>query len=506
PNGTSDGNDNLTAGGNGDVAFGQGGPNDVDRLQAGAGSNIRLYGGEGNNEFAAGTGTSQMFGFGGNDDFTWQAGDGATTMDGGGGFNTLEVSGSANADAVGISAAPTDHHLVVAVGNVTVNATSIQGMFYDTGGGGDNVTVGALSQTVLQALAFNFAREGAGSDSALDTYTINGPASPESITINEQTNTGTITQNGMTQMVTGTMEQITGLGPTFFVANPDDKLVIKPGAGNDTVVVNTNKIKGATIVNGNDSTDVYDVLGTGGPTTINTGAGTNTVNIGSKAPALGGVLSGVLADVTVKSGSGPVTLNVDDSGDATGRTGTLTATKISGLGMGGVINYDPVVALNIMLGSGPDNFTITGIAPNTVTTVDGGPGTDTVDANFAGDFIGTLNLLEFEAITVEVGGNFTGSLFAGNPGNIQSVTITGALTSTGVLAGDSVGTMSVGGDLAGEVFMNNSIGSLSVGGSITPTGFVSTGGDLTSLNVVKDLAGIVTAGGNMNSASIGGNV
>src|SRR5262249_38343035 len=152
--------------------------------------------------------------------------------------------------------------------------------------------------------------------------------------------------------------------PTFLVGNPEDKLVVNPAAGNDTVVVNTNKIKGTTIVNGNDSTDEYDVQGTGGPTTINTGAGTNTVNIGSKAPASGGVLSGILADVTIKSGTGPATLNVDDSGDATGRTGTLTATKISGLGMAGNINYDPVTALNITLGSGADNLSITGIAPN----------------------------------------------------------------------------------------------------------------------------------------------
>src|SRR5262249_40864519 len=151
-----------------------------------------------------------------NDQFTWQAGDGATTMDGGGGFNTLEVSGSPKADTVGISADPMDHHLVVAVNAVTINATSIQATFYDTGGGGDNVTVGDLSQTVLQALAFNLAREGASSDGALDTYTINGPAGPKAITINDQTITANVTQNGMMQTVTGTLEQVAGLGPTFF--------------------------------------------------------------------------------------------------------------------------------------------------------------------------------------------------------------------------------------------------------------------------------------------------
>src|SRR5262249_25382199 len=192
--------------------------------------------------FTAGTGTSQMHGFGGNDQFTWQAGDGVTTMDGGTGFNTLEVSGSPKADTVSISADPKDHHLIVGVNGVNIAATSMQAMFYDTGGGGDNAAVNDLSQTVLQFLAFNLAREGANADSAVDTYTINGPAGPKAITINDHNVSATVTQTDpqtgkpVTKTVTGTLEQVAGLGPTFLVGNPEDKLVVNPAAGNDTVV------------------------------------------------------------------------------------------------------------------------------------------------------------------------------------------------------------------------------------------------------------------------------
>src|SRR5262249_30311389 len=133
-------------------------------------------------------------------------------------------------------------------------------------------------------------------------------------------------------------------------------------------------------------------------------------------------------------------------------------------------------------------------------------GIDSLDANFAADFTGTLHILDFETITIEVGTNFNGIFTAANPGNIQSVSIGGALTSTGQLIGDSIGTMTIGTDLAGEVVMNNSITSLSVGGSVTATGFVFAGGDLTTLNVGKDIAGTVFAGGNMNVGTIGGNI
>jgi hypothetical protein len=57
-----------------------------------------------------------------------------------------------------------------------------------------------------------------------------------------------------------------------------------------------------------------------------------TVNVGSQAPNLNSTLAAITAPVTVTNRSG--NLNVDDSGDSTAQTGTLSSTQITGLGLG----------------------------------------------------------------------------------------------------------------------------------------------------------------------------
>ena len=53
----------------------------------------------------------------------------------------------------------------------------------------------------------------------------------------------------------------------------------------------------------------------------------------------------------VDGGDGLDTLNVDDTGDATPNSGVLTATTLTGLGMGVGITYGAVEVLNISLGA-----------------------------------------------------------------------------------------------------------------------------------------------------------
>ena len=137
---------------------------------------------------------------------------------------------------------------------------------------------------------------------------------------------------------------------------------------------------------------------------------------------------------------------MDDTGDTTGRTdGLLTATKLTGLGMAGSITYGGLAALNINLGSGDDAFLTTGLAPTTVTTVDGGPPSPATRSTATSPATSSaLSVDHFEKVTLEVGGNFSGSFTASDPGNVQSIAIGGAMSSTGTIRADNIGTMTVG--------------------------------------------------------------
>src|SRR5262249_24121843 len=85
------------------------------------------------------------------------------------------------------------------------------------------------------------------------------------------------------------------------------------------------------------------------------------------------------------AGAGADTLNVDDTGSTTPRSGTVTANTITGLGMGpGGIIYSGIAGLNISLGGLGNTFNVNGTAPGTTTTVNSGAGADTVTVNATG--------------------------------------------------------------------------------------------------------------------------
>ena len=96
--------------------------------------------------------------------------------------------------------------------------------------------------------------------------------------------------------------------------------------------------------------NTFNVEANTGPLILNGGAdGTNTFNFGSLAPLAGGVLSGWSTDHPIGGANmglfiptkspGTNIVNVDDTGDPISRSGTLTATKLTGFGMGAGITY-----------------------------------------------------------------------------------------------------------------------------------------------------------------------
>ena len=107
---------------------------------------------------------------------------------------------------------------------------------------------------------------------------------------------------------------------------------------------------------------------TSGPTSIITLGGSAVINIGSQAPASGGILNNIQGAVTV-AGDGSTTLNVDDTGQSGNATGTLTSTALTGLGMGPAgISYTGLSTLNIALG-GNGAFTVKSTAAGTATNI-----------------------------------------------------------------------------------------------------------------------------------------
>jgi autotransporter-associated beta strand protein len=102
---------------------------------------------------------------------------------------------------------------------------------------------------------------------------------------------------------------------------------------------------------------------------------------GNDATILGGSLSllnGIAGPIVLQGGLGTDTLLVDDSADATDNAGLLTATTLSGLGLGGGMTYLGLEEIDLRLGRGNDRLTVSSTAAGVPTLLDFGAGNDTL--------------------------------------------------------------------------------------------------------------------------------
>jgi hypothetical protein len=113
--------------------------------------------------------------------------------------------------------------------------------------------------------------------------------------------------------------------------------------------------------------DIVNLQGIANPFIVD-GTGNATgedVNVGSKAPSLGGTLANINGSVTVNNISN---LIADDSGDATGRNGTISAASVTGFGLPGstAINFTSELASLNVHGGQDDTVTVktTGVSTN----------------------------------------------------------------------------------------------------------------------------------------------
>ncbi|MCL4179348.1 MAG: calcium-binding protein, partial [Verrucomicrobia bacterium] len=220
--------------------------------------------------------------------------------------------------------------------------------------------------------------------------TVNGDGHSDTLNVDDTSDTAA---NPGT--LTGT--QLIGLGMSHGITYGTLETVnINLGSGGDTFTVESTHV-GTTTVNSNAGQDTVRVESISGATNVNTAADRDTVNVWNDSDCL----DDIDALLTVNLGDPMVIgagdhLDVRDRGNTTGRSGTLTASTLSGLGMGGSINYSAVELLDLSLGSGPDILRIK--STSAVTNVTTGAGDDQINVwNDTNQLAGIAQVLTIDA-------------------------------------------------------------------------------------------------------------
>ena len=521
------GNTTVMGGGGGDTITGGSGNDLID----GVSGNNAIYGGSGVSTLKGGSQSSP------NDVNIITLGTGDDTAIGGNGPNVFVVNN------------PMNSILASHASGISITGSGVSnGM----GGGNELILNGGGGPGFSETVSFGTSSLGTG-NTAGNIVTTDGSVTQ---TINytgilpmfDTVPVGTLTVNGATtnQMIVGdaplnlsvsnsdppisnnsnlTELQDDSFGPAF-IANKTTVNMNGNNGGNIVYLDNPNPAAGLVNINVSLGAGVNTVnaeaTGAGVTTTVDgTKPGSdNTFNVERSffffgIPILLPTVDGIQGNLILE-GAGADTLNVDNIGSSGPQTGTLTSSTITGLGMGPQgITYSGIGVLNFDLGSGGNTFNINDAAgqnlPATTTINGGSSGADQLTASWGGDMNGALDLFAFESSAITIAGNLNGILSDTAPGTVQSIAIGGSITAPGVLLvlngsdpgnpttptgllGD-IGTMTVGGSIAGLVVVSGNITTLTVGQPNT-----ATTGD------VNDVSGQVIVSGALTTASVSGNV
>jgi hypothetical protein len=252
----------------------------------------------------------------------------------------------------------------------------------------------------------------------------------------------------------------------------------------------------------------------------NSGSGAQTVTIGSNAPGSGGNVGAINGGVEVY-GSGPIALIVDDTGDGSGRSATLTASTLSGLGNAGTIIYGTnVSSLTINGGNHGNTLTVSSTSASTPVTWNAGGGTNTLVGpntnntwTISGTNSGSLSNLTFNSVQNLTGGTandlfrftgagkVTGTVTGGGGTDTLDYSLYGSGVTVNLLTGTATGTGGVTGvhNVNGSPFNDTITGdnagdviALGGGKDIVKGG---TGNDTFILSATQLLGSKVTGGG-----------
>ncbi|MBL4827019.1 MAG: hypothetical protein JKY66_04785, partial [Spongiibacteraceae bacterium] len=190
---------------------------------------------------------------------------------------------------------------------------------------------------------------------------------------------------------------VTGLNIGLISYEDIQQLDVTLGSGNDTITVESTSADVETTIRGSLGDDTFNIqsTATGSLTTLIGDAGVDTFNISSDAPANVGTVNDIAGDVIIEGGDDTDSLNLSDAGDSTNNTLTVTDTRLTGLGMSGVITYADMDLLDVILGSGNDTIIIQSTATDIQTSISGNAGADTF--NLQTTATGSLTTLSGDA-------------------------------------------------------------------------------------------------------------
>jgi acrosin len=180
-----------------------------------------------------------------------------------------------------------------------------------------------------------------------------------------------------------TDSSLTGLAPVTISYDAFTSLEVHGGSGGNTFTIQSTPA--GVSLNSGIGNDQVNVQATSTPVSIDGDAGNDTVTIGSMAPSLGGTLTNIAGPVSVSNTSGSTQLIVDDSGDSTGRTATITNSSLTGLSPAAISYSSPglfgpgVNSLEVDGGSGGNTFNILSTAAGTPVSIFSGTGNDAVN-------------------------------------------------------------------------------------------------------------------------------
>ncbi len=272
-------------------------------------------------------------------------------------------------------------------GNDTVNVTN-DGAVTTINGNAGNDTINILADSAVTNINGNE-----------DNDTINIQTTGATTNVNTGAGVNTVNVGSKTPLTAGIVNNIQGaivvVGNNADTLNVDDtgSTAGKTGLLTSSALTGLNMIAAGITYSGlatfnislGSGNDTFNVQSTNAitVTTVNTGTGTNTVHVGSTAPAGSGLAGGIQGKLIV-TGQGTDTLSLDDTADAAAGTLTQTTTTLTGLGMGANgIQYSSIETLNINLGAHNNTIYIQGNPAVTTENLNTGSGTNIISLGSA---------------------------------------------------------------------------------------------------------------------------
>jgi hypothetical protein len=375
---------------------------------------------------------------------------------------TVDDSADGTAQAVTIGAASLSGSMV---GTATVNYANLTSLTLKGGTGGNTFTVSGtpanLTTTLDSGTGTNTVSVTAtGSAGTLD---IHGQAGNDTVTLGGsalaplgmQGLAGTInvdnaigftgltlddSQDTAGQTATITASSVTGLSPATINYTGSDLsgLTVKGGSGGNMFTVSGTPGGITTTLDSGTGTDTVNVTATGfgGTLDIHGQAGTDTVTLGGSTSAPLG-MQGLLGTINLDNALSFTALTLDDSQDTVARTGTITASSVTGLSPATInCTVADLSGLTVDGGTGGNTFDVTGTAAGITTTLNSGTGDDTVGVTATGN--GTLDIHgQGGADAVTLGNSATDPPGLGMQGLNGTINVDGAPASVALTLDDS---------------------------------------------------------------------